>query len=202
MKVVPEFELIVAARKQKPILTDLLQLYIEEFSAFVSVPVGVDGRFIYKNLPSYWTEPGRHPFLIRVGKEWGGFVFVKHGSEISGPEISGPETSGSKSSTSEIAPDIAHHKDCWDMAEFFVLDKYRRRGLGSNVAHAVWQAFPGRWEVRVMEWHKAAHAFWAEAIAGFAGHKVASTPTETHGRKWRVFAFDSPAAQSGRPRKR
>lgn len=191
MKVLPEFELIAAARKQKPILADLLQLYIEEFSAFVSVPVGVDGRFVYKSLPSYWTEPGRHPFLIRVGKEWGGFVFVKQGSEISSSEIA-----------HDIAHDIAHHKDCWDMAEFFVLDKYRRRGLGSNVAHAVWRAFPGRWEVRVMEWHKAAHAFWSEAIAAFAGHKVASTPIEAHGRKWRVFAFDSPAAQSGRPRKR
>lgn len=187
MKVLPEFELIAAARKQKPILTDLLQLYIEEFSAFVSVPVGVDGRFIYKNLPSYWIEPGRHPFLIRVGKEWAGFVLVKQGSDIA---------------SSEIAHDIAHDKACWDMAEFFVLDKYRRRGLGSNVAQAVWRAFPGRWEVRVMEWHKAAHAFWSEAIAGFAGHKVASMPIEAHGRKWRVFAFDSPAAQSGRPRKR
>jgi predicted acetyltransferase len=178
MKVLPNFELIAAARRQKPILEDLLQLYIEEFSAFVSVPVGVDGRFVYKNLASYWTEPGRHPFLIRVGKDWGGFVFVKQESETS------------------------NDKECWDMAEFFVLDRYRRRGLGSNVAQAVWRAFPGRWEVRVMEWHKAAHAFWSEAIAAFAGRRIASTPIDVHGRTWRVFAFHSPAAQSGRPRKR
>jgi predicted acetyltransferase len=183
VKSLPQFELIAATRSHKSILADLLQFYIEEFSAFVTVPVGVDGRFVYKNLPLYWTEAGRHPFLIRVGTEWAGFVFVKKGSEVSGPETSRDD-------------------NCWDMAEFFVLDKHRRRGLGSNVAHAVWRAFPGRWEVRVMEWHKAAHAFWSESIAGFAGRKVASTPIEAHGRKWRVFAFDSPAAQSGRPRKR
>jgi predicted acetyltransferase len=184
LKALPAFELIAATRKQKPILADLLQLYIEEFSAFVSVPVGVDGRFVYKKLPLYWTDRDRHPFLIRVGKEWAGFVFVKQGSEISSAE-----------NTRDQA--------CWDMAEFFILDRFRRRGLGSNVAHAVWRAFPGRWEVRVMEWHKAAHAFWSEAIASFVGREVSSVAIESHGRTWRIFRFDSPATpQSGRPRKR
>ncbi len=182
MKSLPKFELIAATRSHKSILADLLQLYIEEFSAFVTVPVGLDGRFVYKNLPSYLTEPA--------------VILFSSASARNGPALS------LSTRFRSLRPQSSREENCWDMAEFFVLDKYRRRGLGSNVAHAVWRAFPGRWEVRVMEWHKAAHVFWSESIAGFAGRKVASTPIEAHGRKWRVFAFDSPAAQSGRPRKR
>ena len=50
------------------------------------------------------------------------------------------------------------------MAEFFVLRKYRRCGIGSHVALEVWKRFPGQWEVRVIESHISALPFWAPGI--------------------------------------
>src|SRR5258707_5040919 len=99
-------EVIPAAAEQEPILANLLQLYAHDFSEFLDVPLRADGRFGgYKNLSLYWREPDRHPFLVWVDGKLAGFVLVKRWSEVSGD------------------------KNAWDMAEFFVIRAYRRRGI-------------------------------------------------------------------------
>src|SRR5690349_15513914 len=90
-------EIIPALKDQQPILANLLELYVYDFSEFLDLKLGADGRFGYKYLPLYWENADRHPFLIMVDGHWAGFVFVRRGSEISGDE------------------------DIWDMAEFFVV---------------------------------------------------------------------------------
>ncbi len=51
-----------------------------------------------------------------------------------------------------------------DMAEFFVLRKYRRFGVGAKAARAVLTMFPGDWQVRQLAENAAAIAFWRAAI--------------------------------------
>ena len=113
-------EVVAAAPEQEPILANLLEMYAHDFSEFAAVELGADGRFGYPRLPLYWTEPDRHPLLVRVDGKWAGFVLVKRGSEVSGDA------------------------NVWDVAEFFIARRYRRRGIGMNVAHEVWCRFPGR----------------------------------------------------------
>ena len=120
-------EVLAAAPEQAPILANLLELYAHDFSEFHDIDLGADGRFGYRHLGLYWSEPDRHAFLVRVNGMLAGFVLVKRGSEVSGNET------------------------VWDMAEFFVIRGYRRRGVGTQVAHEVWRQFPGTWEVRVMQ---------------------------------------------------
>src|SRR5271156_4802387 len=114
-------EVIAAALDQKSTLANLLELYGHDFSEFLDLEIGPDGRFGYIDLPLYWTEPGRHPFLIHVDGKLAGFAFVK-----------------------------AAQQPLWDMAEFFIVRAYRRRGIGTQAAHEVWRRFPGPWRVRVM----------------------------------------------------
>ena len=76
-------ELIPATVEQQPILANLFQLYAHDFSGFYDVELGPDGRYIYTPLPLYWSEPTRHPFLIKVDGELAGFALVKRGSEVS-----------------------------------------------------------------------------------------------------------------------
>jgi predicted acetyltransferase len=120
-------EVILAGPEQESILANLLELYTYDFSEFHDLEIGADGRFGYSSLPLYWSEPGRYPLLSRIDGELAGLVLVKKGSEVSGNET------------------------VWDMAEFFVLRGYRRRGIGTQIAHDVWRRFPGLWEVRVSE---------------------------------------------------
>jgi predicted acetyltransferase len=159
-------EVTPAAAEQEPILANLLQLYAHDFSEFLDVPLQTDGRFgSYKNLSLYWREAGRHPFLVWVDGKLAGFVLVKRGSEVSGD------------------------KNVWDMAEFFVIRTYRRRGVGTQIAHDVWRRFPGAWEVRVMRANVSAQQFWERAISGFTGDEVRSARVEKDGEAWEVFSF-------------
>jgi len=163
-------ELIPASREQSPILANLLELYAHDFSDFHRIELGADGRFGYSSLPLYWSEPGRHPFLVRIDGRLAGFAFVKRGSEMSGNE------------------------NVWDMAEFFVARGYRRRGVGTQIAHKVWKRFPGSWEVRVMQANASALNFWTHAISTFAGVVIHPVSVEKDGERWTLFAFESPVA--------
>jgi predicted acetyltransferase len=133
-------ELDPALPKHTPILANLLELYAHDFSEFHNLEIGADGRFGYKSLSLYWTEPDRHPFLIRVDGKLAGLALVKRGSEISG------------------------NQTVWDMAEFFVLRGCRRRGSGTLAAQAVWRGFPGPWEVRVMQSNVLARLFCKQPL--------------------------------------
>jgi predicted acetyltransferase len=160
-------EVIRATTEQEPILANLIELYAHDFSEFHEVKLGADGRFGYRDLPLYWREPSRHPFLVKADGDLAGFVLVKRGSQISGDET------------------------VWDMAEFFVARGYRRRGIGTAIAHEVWRKFPGRWEVRVMQSNHSAHKFWAHAIKAFTGQTIEFARFEKDGEDWHLFSFES-----------
>ncbi len=163
----PQIEVIPAAPEQEPILANLLELYAYDFTEFRSLEIGEDGRFGYPPLPLYWSEPHRHPFLVKVDGKLAGLVLVKKGSEVSG------------------------HPAVWDMAEFFVIRGCRRRGIGTRVAHEVWAQFPGSWEVRVMPANVAAQRFWAGAIATFVGEIIRPVRIEKGATGWTLFSFES-----------
>lgn len=173
MQPLTRIEILAAAPDHAPILANLLELYIHDFSEFLHVAPGPDGRFGYPRLPLYWSDPRRHPFLVKVDNQWAGFALVKQGSEISRSE------------------------DVWDMAEFFVLRGYRRSGIGSQIAREVWSRFPGPWEVRVIDSNKPARDFWARAIASFARQSIFPVLIESDGERWDVFSFVSPASPLG-----
>jgi predicted acetyltransferase len=160
-------EIVRATPEQEPLLANLLELYAHDFSEFSEMEIGEDGRFGYTHLPLYWKEPQRHPFLIRGDGKLAGFVLVQKGAQA------------------------FDNKENWDVAEFFILRGYRRRGVGVKAAHAVWRTFPGKWEVRVMEENAGAKRFWQRAVNEFAGERIEAAVTEKDGRRWHIFSFQS-----------
>ena len=163
----PHIELIHATQEQQQVLSNLLELYVYDFSELLSLDTQEDGRFGYKHLPLYWSEAGRHPFLVRVDGKLAGLVLVKRGPGVSRDEV------------------------VWDIAEFFVLRRYRRHGVGMRVAHEVWRRFPGAWEVRVREGNEPAQRFWVRAVESFNGQAALSARVEDDGDWWQVFSFES-----------
>jgi predicted acetyltransferase len=164
-------ELQPARQEDAPILLNLIELYSHDFSEFWPMDIGEDGRFGYTSLPLYWSEPGRHPFLIRTDGHLAGLALVRQGSEFSGSAT------------------------VWDLAEFFVLRGWRRHGVGTRAAHQVWRRLAGDWEVRVMQSNLAAQLFWKRAISTFTRRPAQSVLVEKDGKQWRLFSFKS--EQSG-----
>jgi predicted acetyltransferase len=162
-------EILPAMKEEMPVVANLFQLYAYDFSEFHAVEIAADGRFGFPDLPRYWSEPGRNPFLLRVDGKLAGFALIRR--------IPGPGTDA-----------------VWDVTEFFVLRAYRRHGIGKESAHSIWR-FPGPWQVRVMQSNHTASNFWQRAIAEFAGEAMSSTRTEKAGETWDVFSFTSSAPQ-------
>jgi predicted acetyltransferase len=160
-------DLVPAGPADEPILADLLQPYAREFSEFHPIALSADGRFVYRDLPKYWLDPGKHPFLIKIEAHTAGFVLVQQTHSIPGGHL------------------------VWEIAEFFVLPKYRRRGIGTQVAHRVWKRFPGTWQVRVLEANDAAVHFWDQSILQFTGNHPQSSALDRDGERWQVFSFES-----------
>jgi predicted acetyltransferase len=158
-----KIELIEAGAHQRPIMENLLQLYIHDFSEMVPLEIGEDGRYEYKDLNRYWSDPGRWPFLAKLGGKLAGLVLVT----------------------------TAGGGDRYDMAEFFVLRSYRHRGVGRELAEKVWLRFPGPWQIRVREQNVAALKFWASSITRFTGRVADSSTFQLNGINWHSFSFDS-----------
>ncbi|HEY2404658.1 MAG TPA: GNAT family N-acetyltransferase [Polyangiaceae bacterium] len=168
MTSIPEITLVPATPADANLLSNLLELYTHDLSAAFSVELGADGRFGYQKLPLYWAEPERRfPFLIKRDARVVGFALVTRGS----PAIDDP--------------------DVFDIAEFFVLRRYRREGVGRSAARLLWSRLPGRWAVRVSEGNRGAVPFWARVSSEFAGDAVTEFvhPGIPHG--WRVFSLDT-----------
>jgi predicted acetyltransferase len=163
-------EVVPADRGRESVLANLLELYAHDFSEFIELELQPDGRFGYARLPLYWQEQHRHPFLIEVGGHLAGFVFVTQASRLTGD------------------PTV------YDMTEFFIVRRYRKRGVGTAVARLIWQRFPGSWEVRVVESNQPAAAFWRAATDDFTGSAAEESLVELDGRHWHVFSFLSPGA--------
>jgi predicted acetyltransferase len=162
-------EIIPAAPEQESIVANLLELYAHDFSEFHHLELGADGRFGYRPLSLYWSDPNRLPFLVRMNGELAGLVFVKR-TEVPGD------------------------KNVWDMAEFFIVRAYRRRGIGTQIAHEVWRRSPGIWVVRVMESNHSALLFWERAIQAFTGETAQPIRVEKCDELWNVFTFESKPA--------
>jgi predicted acetyltransferase len=164
-----EVVLDVATPRDAALLSNLLELYLHDLSeAFPTIELGPDGRFGYDRLPLYWSEPERRfPFFIRYGARVVGFVLVTRGS----PATDDP--------------------DVFDVAEFFVLRRYRRSGVGRRAAFLLWDRLPGRWTVRVSEGNRGALPFWAGVIAEYAKGAAMEAKHAGVPHAWRVFSFDS-----------
>jgi len=160
-----------APPEHEPVLANLLELYAYDFSEILGFRLQPNGRFGYPELPLYWQDPTRFPFLIEVDGHLAGFALVRRGSRISGD------------------PSV------WDMAEFFVVRGLRKRGIGAAVAQHIWRRFAGVWEVRVLDGNEPARAFWAAAVRGLTRSPAEPVVADLDGKRWHVFQFASPAAE-------
>src|SRR5215217_6849458 len=130
--------LVPARPDQKPVVANLIQLYLHDMTEFMAFPVGEDGRFAYDFLDRFW----RFPYLILSGEEIVGFALVIDECPLTG------------------------RTPCWFMAEFFVLRVYRGRGIATAAVHAAFERHPGQWHIAVPEANTAAQIFWPKALAG------------------------------------
>ena len=163
--------LIPVPESKSQIVTNLIQLYKYDFSEFAEIgsrygEVGPDGRFTYEGLESYWREKARFALTVEADGRLAGFVLVNRWSALS--------------------RSLDHA-----VAEFFVLRKYRRIGVGSRAARVLFECWPGRWEVAVARYNKPALSFWRKAIRAGVDVTVEEYAGDFERQIGTVLCFDS-----------
>jgi predicted acetyltransferase len=146
-----KIDIIAATADDFVVVSNLFQLYAYDMSDFMDFDVGRTGRYgLPQSLWNYWGGAAGtgeirwpagwrgHPFLVRADDALAGFALVK---QLSDAAI--------------------------DMGEFFIMRKYRRRGLGAHVACKMFDRFPGTWDVRELVPNIAAQAFWRKTISDY-----------------------------------
>ncbi len=147
-------------------LSNLLELYSYDFSELLDLELGDDGLYGYEHLASYWDDSNRYPYFIFSDEILIGFALIIKGSLIK------------------------HDARIWDMSEFFILKKYRRKGLGIQAATELWSTLKGPWQVRVLSHHIEGLQFWEKAIKlSFKNYQIEKIGQPN--KEWIVYLFDS-----------
>lgn len=145
-------ELREARPEDVSVLRRLMQLYLYDFAAIDGWNIGDDGLYADAAwIETFWTDPGRRSFLVRVDGRLAGFVLVRDAAHFAGE------------GTREIS-------------EFFVLRRYRRRGVGAEAARRLLEMFPGKWEVTQLTSNVEAQAFWRWVIGRHTGDRFEELP--------------------------
>ena len=168
---IKNLRIVKATENQMPILANLLERYAYDFSEYWKFDIGDNGFYGYEGLPLFWTNPHRYPYLIYVENKIAGLVMVQKGSPIS------------------------DDNEVWDIAEFFIMKKYKKQGIGTEVAHQIWSQFEGRWQVRVLIENQIANKFWSQAIKKFIGkepeHTIRHIKADDWSADWAIYKFES-----------
>ncbi len=134
----PLIELAAASSSDAGLIRSLLDGYLHELGNHGDLPIATTDSVSYPYLDLYWSEPGRHAFIIQCGRRAAGCALVR-----------GPTSTGS-----------AVHQ----LAEFYIKHGSRRLGIGRRALFAIWKRFPGQWELNVHKRNVAALQFWASCI--------------------------------------
>lgn len=135
-------ELIKVEEKDKNIISNLMQLYNYDMNQYVDIKLHEDGLFeLDQYLKYYWIEDTRHPYLLKYNNKIAGFALVRFNED-----------------------------NRYEIAEFFVLNIYRRLGIGRYMAKEIFSTFNGNWEVRTLIKNISAQEFWRNTIKEFTNN--------------------------------
>lgn len=164
-------DIVAVGADAQPAIEHLVQLYIHDMSEyFAGTPrceIEDDGRFRSDiDVVRWWQHVDHIALLVRVDGRLAGFALLN--------------------ATAHSGAPVDHN-----VAEFFIVRKHRRAGVGTAAAHTMFSRYPGRWEAAVMRANAGALAFWTRCIAD---HPSASAITreDCRDQRWNgtLFGFN------------
>lgn len=125
---------------QADLIRNLYQFYAYESSDWEQEDVEADGRFYIheEHLARYWQEPQWRANLILVDGFIAGFLLIER-SEF------------------EVL-------NALELADLFILKRYRRQGIGRAIASQVLMSEESDWLIRFYDQDETAQAFWRAVL--------------------------------------
>ena len=147
-------ELIKAQDHDFSVVQNMIRFYVYDMSEFMGWYLPEHGLFGgVDDQPEYWGQIPEDPdvrwspgwkgiaYIIRVDGVLAGFALVRW-TDKGGERL-------------------------YDIGEFFILRKFRRQRIGTQVAHTLFSRYPGQWQIRQMLGNKPAQHFWRAAVSQY-----------------------------------
>ena len=140
-------ELVEMSEDDVPVLERLAQLYQYDFSEFdPNTELDAEGRFGWVDWPSFFRQDEPHVYLVRADGATAGFASLYSDTAMRD-----------------------ERERVWWMENFFVMRRFRGRGVGARAAMMLFDRFPGTWEVAQITPNVAATSFWRTVISRHTG---------------------------------
>ncbi len=151
--------LVPVTKETRHILRNMFTVYFSELSAWddlvdfnehglpVWTAFGLPQPRTHEECADYnwWIRDSCKLLLILADSHPAGFVVINAGPQ-------------------HLPPDVD-----FDLLDFFVAHKYRRRGIGRQAARLALDGYRGRWEISELAGNAAAIAFWNQVVSGYTG---------------------------------
>lgn len=130
--------------KERHVLENLFSYYVYEFSRALAISPDKNGKFTVESdkLNPYWLRDDHHAYFILCDGELAGFVLVRR-----------------------YPPNIA----VWDIDQFFVLRKFKGKGVGKKALMSVLEKQPGNWQIRILKENIRVLGFWQTVVESLVG---------------------------------
>jgi predicted acetyltransferase len=161
--------LLPSAAAQKPALAELLQLYRSDLSDFNGTTKDIQECHAPIGLHGITAEDSQQLFLLCAGDAAVGFALIDRRSR---------------------------RQLCFDgysVVDLFVKRSFRRQGFGRAGAIALFNRFPGAWEVSTCAVNVPGQIFWRGVVDRYTNGRYAETWIQTPTWRGPVQSFFSPA---------
>lgn len=136
-------QLVPAKSDQIVLLQNLWQLYSHDFTEFLRIDVDDQGCFPYDfDFKEYFERSGHWAYIAHVGENIAGFALIS--DKVSQTRLKG------------------RHVD-----EFFIMRRFRGKGIGRSIAFQAFDTYQGYWEVSEVTTNVPAIKFWRKVIGDY-----------------------------------
>lgn len=128
--------------EKKDILNNLIQLYLHNISLYF--PIDFDsntGTYEYDDIDKYFENDYNKAFFILKGNEIAGFILIN----------------------------LLDEKNI--VQEMFVLNNYKRKGVGKTAVSILFDKYKGNWEIKSLPCSESAEKFWISSVKEYTNNK-------------------------------
>lgn len=119
---------------------NLQQLYEFEFSTITGEETNELGLYDQEKIKAHWSHAGTDVYVLYYQSKPIGFAVIN------------------------LAGTLDNDRQKKDVAEFFIMPKYRHQGIGEWMAKKLFDSYEGTWQVRQLPNLEKARSFWLKTI--------------------------------------
>ena len=138
-------EITLVRPEERETLRNLMEKYLCEFSQWELMDVDEQGLYGYEWLDDFLTQKNRWPYFLRVDGKLAGLALVND------------------------FPEVPEEKTDFCISEFFILPRYRRRGVGKEAVFRILDMHHGKWQLKRHHHNIPSVHFWNRVISEYTG---------------------------------